>query len=150
APLVGRELAGGRARAALGRCLLDGKVVVGEGGDLWQVGDAEHLTGAAERGELPPDDLRDRAADPGVDFVEDDGRRVSLFESYGLDRQHDARELPAGGEASEGARIFAWVGREVEFHGVLPPGGKRDRLRGESYLEAGVLHAERGELLDDP
>src|SRR5439155_25568434 len=104
----------------------------------------------AGRGELPPDDLRDRAADPGIDFVEDDGRRVGVFECYRLDRQHDARELAAGGDASERARIFAWVGREVEFHGVRTAGGKRDRLGGESYLEAGVLHAERSKLLDDP
>ena len=125
-------------------------MVVGEGGDLRQMGDAEHLTATGECRELSPDDFRDRAADPGIDLVENHGRRVDLFESHRLDRQHDARELAAGGDTTQHALIFARVGRKEELQGVGSARGKRGRFGRESCLEARVLHAERAKLLDDP
>ena len=57
--------------AAVGLALVDEEVLVGEGGDLRQVGDAENLLAAAEGFEFLADSFRGAAADTDVDFVED-------------------------------------------------------------------------------
>ncbi|MNI86516.1 hypothetical protein D3C73_1436180 [compost metagenome] len=44
------------------------------GGDLRQVGHAQHLTLLAEGAQLLADDIGHRATDAGVDFVEHHGR----------------------------------------------------------------------------
>jgi len=62
--------------AAVGFALVDEEMLVGEGGDLGQVGDAEDLLAAAEGFELLADGLRGASADADVDFVEDQGARV--------------------------------------------------------------------------
>ena len=54
--------------------LADDDVVVGERGDLRQVGDHEDLGRPREHGEPPADLDRRLAADAGVDLVEDEGR----------------------------------------------------------------------------
>ena len=54
--------------------------MIGEGRDLRQVRDAQHLVAAGERAELASHHLGHRAADAGVDLVEDHGRRVGVFE----------------------------------------------------------------------
>ena len=70
--------AGGGAAVLL--ALFDGQMLIGEGGDLRQVGDAEDLLGAAEGLELLADGLGGAASDADVDFVEDQGaRRGFLF-----------------------------------------------------------------------
>ena len=51
------------------------KWVAGQRGDLRQVGDADHLAALAERAQPLADDAGGVAADPGVDLVEDQGRR---------------------------------------------------------------------------
>ena len=61
--------------AAVGLALVDEEVLVGEGGDLGQVGDAEDLLAAAEGLELLADGLGGAAADADVDLVEDQGAR---------------------------------------------------------------------------
>jgi hypothetical protein len=59
--------------AAVGFALVDEEVLVGEGGDLGQVGDAENLLAAAEGFELLADGFRGASADADVDLVEDQG-----------------------------------------------------------------------------
>ncbi len=62
-------------RAAVLLALFDGEMLIGEGGDLRQVGDAEDLLRAAEGFELLADGFGGAAADADVDFVEDQGAR---------------------------------------------------------------------------
>ena len=70
--------------AAVGLALVDEKVLVGEGGDLRQVSDAENLLAAAEGLELLADGFGGAASDADVDFVEDEGaRRGVLFLGFG-------------------------------------------------------------------
>ena len=57
--------------AALGFVLLDDEVLIGEGGDLGQMGDAQDLLAAAQGFELLADGLGGAASDADVDFVED-------------------------------------------------------------------------------
>ena len=52
-------------------------MVMALGGDLRQVRDAQHLAALAERAQLAAHDLRDRAADAGVDFVEHHAARLA-------------------------------------------------------------------------
>ena len=60
--------------------LFDSQVLIGEGGDLRQVGDAENLLGAAEGFEFLADSFGGAASDADVDFVEDQrARRGFLF-----------------------------------------------------------------------
>src|SRR5215218_11371311 len=56
--------------------LFEPEVDVGEGGDLRQVGDAEHLPFAPQRLQPLADDPGGLAADAGVDLVEDHGPRA--------------------------------------------------------------------------
>ncbi len=59
--------------AAAGFLLRDEEVLVGEGGDLRQMGDAEDLLGFGQGLELLADGLGCATADADVDFVEDEG-----------------------------------------------------------------------------
>ena len=92
-------------------------MLIGEGGDLRQVGDAEDLLRAAEGFELLADGLGGAASDADVDFVEDQGARGGFFLRFGggfFDRnfkgQHDAGELAAGGDFGERLEGLAGVG----------------------------------------
>ena len=61
--------------AAVLLALFNGEMLIGEGGDLRQVGDAENLLAAAEGFEFLADGFGGAAADADVDFVEDEGAR---------------------------------------------------------------------------
>ncbi len=70
-------------RAAVLLALFDGEMLIGEGGDLRQVGDAEDLLGAAKGLELLADGLGGAASDADVDFVEDQRARRGFFPGLG-------------------------------------------------------------------
>ena len=55
------------------------EVLIGEGGDLRQMGDAENLLAAAEGFELLADGFGGAASDADVDFVEDQSARGGSF-----------------------------------------------------------------------
>ena len=61
------------AGASAGGLLFDQIVMVGEGGDLGQVGDAKDLVRAGQALEFLAYGLGCPAADSGIDFVEDQG-----------------------------------------------------------------------------
>ena len=54
-------------------------MLIGEGGDLRQMSDAENLLGAAEGFELLADGFGGAASDADVDFVEDQRARRGLL-----------------------------------------------------------------------
>ena len=58
------------------------------GGDLRQVGDAEHLVVGGEFADLARHRLGRLAADPGVDLVENDGVDHVATGEQALQRQH--------------------------------------------------------------
>jgi len=64
------------AGAAVLLALFDGQMLVGEGGDLGQMRDAENLLRSPERLEFLPDGLGGAAADADVDLVETSVRGV--------------------------------------------------------------------------
>ena len=60
------------------------------------------------------------AADAGVDLVEDERLARSVGRGQRLQREHDPRELAAGGDARQGPEVFARVRRDVELPLVDP------------------------------
>ena len=96
-----------RGHAGLGGVVVavffDAVVRVGVGGDLWQVGDAQHLPALPEGVQQAADGIGDFATDAGVDFVEDDGRRRGrgFVQAGDFDGEADAREFAAGGDFGE-------------------------------------------------
>src|SRR5438874_3524615 len=128
----------------------DDDVVLGEGRDQRQVGDTEDLAAAAELAELAADDFGDRAADAGIDLVEDERGTPLVGGGEGLEREHDARQLAARGHAGERARLLARVGREEELDLVPALGAERAPLGlGETRLEARAGERQRLELRDE-
>jgi hypothetical protein len=81
------DLAHRRYGAALPLSLLDHEVPMGHRRDLRQVGHDYDLMVARDRNELSGDTMRDGAADPGVDLVEDEGRSAIRVGERGLERQ---------------------------------------------------------------
>ena len=61
------------------------------------------------------DDLGDRAADAGIDFVEHHRRHRIEAQRGDLDRQRDARQLAAGGDLAQRPRRLAGIGGDQEF-----------------------------------
>ena len=53
--------------------LVDGVVGVGKGGDLREVGHADYLVVLREHPQLGPDDVAALPADPGVNFIKNEG-----------------------------------------------------------------------------
>ena len=70
-------------RATVLFALFDGEVLIGEGGDLGQVGDAEDLLSAAKGFEFLADGFGGAASDADVDFVEDERARRGFFLGFG-------------------------------------------------------------------
>jgi hypothetical protein len=72
-------------------------VQLGEGGDLRQVGDAQHLMVRRELGEATPDAVGRAAADPRIDLVEDEHHARTRRTRGPGERQEQTRELAARG-----------------------------------------------------
>ena len=70
-------------------------------GDLRQMSYRQHLAALAEPLQQPADGIRDRAADPGIDLVEDQRRDWGCGRGDHRNRQADTRELAARGDASQ-------------------------------------------------
>ena len=136
-----------RGNAGLGGVVVavffDAVVRVGVGGDLWQVGDAQYLPVLAEGVQQAANGVGDFAADAGVDFVEDDGRRWrrGFVEAGDFDGEADAREFAAGGDFGERLQGLTGVGAEgVGDVVVAVRGGAGSGL--DVNGEGGFFHAE--------
>ena len=120
-------------RAAVLLALFDGKMLIGEGGDLRQVGDAEDLLRAAEGFELVADGFGGAASDADVDFVEDEGARGGFLSWYleedffngHFKSEEDAGELAAGGDFDERLERLAGVGGDAVLDFIPAGGGPR-------------------------
>ena len=108
-------------------------MLIGEGGDLREVGYAEDLLAAAEGFQLLADGFGGAASDADVDFVEDQGAGCGVllvglggvfFNRY-FKCQHDAGHLAAGGDFGEGFEGFAGVGGDAALDFVPAGGGPR-------------------------
>ena len=117
------------AQRGLGGGVLDDReMAVAERGDLGQVGDAQHLPGLPELAQALADRARGMAADAGVDLVEHERARVARHSprapaaASAHDREHHARELPAGGDLAQRAGRHAGVRRDHELDRVAAAG----------------------------
>src|SRR3954454_15708476 len=117
------ELLDPRVRRIAGH-LLDPEVPVGDGRDLRQVRDRDHLRPLGKPLEDPADRVCRLAADTRVDLVEDE--RLAAGD-HG-DRQGDPRELAAGGGLRDGREREARVWPDEE-----------DRLVGTRGAEVAFL-----------
>ena len=104
-------------------------MLIGEGGDLRKVGDAENLLCAAESLELLADGFGGAASDANVDFVEDQGARRSLSSGFrrrlfdgDFEGEKNAREFAPGGDFSEGFERLSGISGDAVFD-FVPAGG---------------------------
>ncbi len=128
-------------------------MVVGEGRDLGQVGDAQDLLPRGHRLELPAHHLGDPAADAGVHLVEHEREPRGIGAHDGLEPQHDARQLPTGGDARQRTQLLSGVRGEQELRPLESPLGPLGRIhdglrvrRGEGHLETRLFHRQLREL----
>ena len=73
----------------------DHEVDVPMGGDLRQVGNAEHLIFGSKTLEPAPDHVRRVSTDPGIDLVENESGISALLCRDGLDGEHQSRQFSA-------------------------------------------------------
>ena len=160
--LRGEEADGGLG-AALLLLLLDEKVLIGEGGDLREVGDAEDLLDAREGFELLADGFGGAATDADVDFVKDEGAGDLSFAGAATVRalfdadfegEEDAGHFAAGSDLVEGLDGLAWIGGDAALDcvpTVRGPGGGGfigGDGDGEAGLHGEVVDLRFGELLE--
>ena len=96
-------------------------MAVGEGGYLRQMCDAQHLVnGASHRPQLLAHDRPGSATHAHVDLVEDQrGPRLRPRQDR-LQRQGDARQLPARGDTRHRPRLFASARRQQKLDAIDP------------------------------
>src|SRR5439155_19451664 len=134
-PRPGRELLDAGVRR-VARDLLDAEMPVGERGDLRQVRDRDDLRALGEALEDAADRVCRLAADPRVDFVEDEG----LAACHRRDRERDPRELAARRRLCDRRERAARV-RAHEEHGLVASGCTRLALV-ELAQELPVAHPD--------
>jgi len=76
-------------------------MLVGEGRDLWQVGDHDHLSLSRKPREPPPHFDGNLAADPGINLVKHKRGYSMTVSQNDFDRQHDAGQLATGCSPTE-------------------------------------------------
>ena len=134
-----------RARRLAVRQLRDAHVGVSLARDLRQVRDAQHLRALAERSQLAADDLRDAAADAGIDFVEHQaGQRVGICAAATWIARLMRDSSPPDATFASGARRLAGIraDQELDLVGAVRAGASASSARTSiSKLAAG--HAER-------
>ncbi len=110
----------GRRRACpcRARSLLMTKVLIGARGHLRRMCDRDHLHAPAEPRQALADGVRNRAADAGIDLVEDQRRRRAAIGQHHFQRQQETRELAAGGDLHHRARPGAGIGLHPELDPV--------------------------------
>ena len=70
-------------------------MVIGERGNLWQVGHHQHLGTLAKLGKPSTDLDGSLSAHTGINFIEDERRRTRTLRKHNLQSQHDPGEFTA-------------------------------------------------------
>ena len=96
---------------------------------------------------LEADLLGGLAADAGVDLVKDQGVKIVFVGQRALDRQHDPRELAAGGDFRNRAGRLAEVGRDENLSRMVAD--RRELAGGKGGLHPEVRHLQRPGLFLD-
>ena len=110
---------GRRNRAALGDRFGHGVGVVGKRRDLRQMRNTQHLMLVGQSLEPAPDDLGHSTADPRVHLVENQGRRGFRGRAKGLEGEHEAGELSAGGNLDEWQKWLPRIGGQIKFDLII-------------------------------
>ena len=114
--------------------------------DLRGVGDRYHLDAFGEPGEPHADGIGDGAARAGVDLVEHQcGRRTAVGQHH-LERQQEARQLPAGGDLHQRPRPRARVGLHPELHAIDAVGTRRGGVGRDLGEKPRAVEPQRLEL----
>ena len=114
------------------------------GGQLREMGDAEHLLAAADLGQLLRHLLGSPAGDTGIHLVENQGADVLLFGEDILQGQHDPGQLTAGGDLCDGLQVLPGIGGHQEADGVT---AILSGLLGlKANFKADLLHIQLPEL----
>ncbi len=138
--------AGGDALALVEGILGNEQMLVGAGGDLRGVGHGHHLHLAGQACEPRADGVGDRAAHAGVDLVEHQRRRRTAVRQHDLERQQEARQLAAGGDLHQRARLGARVGLHPELDAVEALRSRRTLVGLDLGHEFCALELERSEF----
>src|SRR5579862_1532105 len=123
--------------------LLHPEVTVGDGGDLREMRDRDHLRPLGEAAEDAADGVGRLPADAGVDLVEHEG----LAARDGRDRERDARQLAAGRRLGDRPERHARV-RPDEEHRLVRSRDSRLALAQLAH-ELAVAHADVVQLGGD-
>ncbi len=119
------------------------KCQCGAGGDLGGVGDGENLRLDRQAREALADRVGDRAADPGVDLVENQRRRGAALGEGNLEREEKAREFAARGDLHQRPRPRAGIGLHAELHSVVAVGRNQAVVARDFGAEARALQFQR-------
>ena len=104
---------------------LDQQLVIGKGGHLRGVGDAEHLVPGGGLVQQLADPPGSPAGNAGIDFVVDDSRQRVAVGQCALEGEHNAGKLATRGDLGQRLGRFARVGRDQKLNVILPVGRKR-------------------------
>ena len=127
-------------RDAAAGLLGDDEVMVGARGDLWKMGDDEHVVPLGDFRESRADLRTHLAADALVHLIEHQRRDGIVLGEDHLEREHQARQLAAGGDLREQFRLQSGVELHLELHAFSPQ--PRDRfvfINGRKYVEGDRL-----------
>ena len=126
------------------------KWLAGKRRHLRQVGDAEHLRVVREFPQPLADRPRGRAADPGVDLVED-ARRAAASAREARQREHHAGELTARRRVAQRRDGHPRVRCDPELDRLRAACAESVRLggRAERNLQARAVHRQPRERLGD-
>src|SRR6266542_145700 len=96
--------------------LLDDEVSVSDGGDLRQVGHADHLMVDCHLFEFFTNDFGDSPSNSRIHLIEEQCRNHARRQDQRFQREHQAREFPAGGDLCEGFHRFSRIRRKIELY----------------------------------
>ena len=97
-------------------CFLNQVMMGGQGRHLREVRDGDHLVPVSELLHLESHSPRHFSAHVGVYFVKYQQGGGILVGQGAFNRQHDARQFPAGGNQTERLGGFSGIGAKQEFH----------------------------------
>lgn len=149
-PLLRLQRADCRPRPARAHGLRHAHVMMRTGGDRREMGHTQHLPPLCNGDELLGNRARRAPTDTRVDLVEHHRRDAVRGGKDHLEPEHRPRQLTAGRDPRQRARVLAGVRRQAEFHTLKTLGrGVLRRQRVEKHLEYRALHSEGADFLLD-